>query len=70
MTANFDFQLGDLKIKTLNIFGDDASVEMDYNFGEKFFSLQVPTKKIYLAGLTYRELKFYIYGYSDATEEV
>lgn len=64
-----DFELEDLKIKTSIVFGDDASVEMHYNFGDKVFSLQVPTKKIYLAGLTYRELKFYIYGYLDAREE-
>ena len=64
-----DFELEDLKIRTSNVFGNDARLEMHYNFGDKVFSLQVPTKNIYLAGLTYSELKFYLYGYSDATEE-
>ena len=64
-----DFQLEDLKRKAFNVFGDNASLEMHYNFGDKVFSLQVPTKKIYLAGLTCSELKFYLYGYSDATKE-
>ena len=63
-----DFELEDLKRKA-SIFGDNASLEMHYNFGDKVFSLQVPTKKIYLAGLTCSELKFYLYGYSDATKE-
>jgi hypothetical protein len=66
---SYDFELDDLKRKTFNAFGDDASVELNYNFGDKVFSLQVPTKRIYLAGLTYRELKFYVYGYLDAIKE-
>ena len=64
-----DFELEDLKRKASTIFGDDANLGMHYNSGDKVFWLQVPTKKIYLAGLTYSELKFYLYGYSDATKE-
>ena len=64
-----DFELEDLKIRTSNVFGNDARLDMHYNFGDKVFNLQVPTKRIDLAGLTCSELKFYLYGYSDAIEE-
>ena len=65
-----DFELEDLKRKA-SIFGDDANLGMHYNaeVENKVFWLQVPSKKIYMGGLTYSELKFYLYGYSDATKE-
>lgn len=69
MENSFDFELNDLKRKAFNIFGDDASVELCFNFDKKVFNLQVPNKKIYLAGLTYGEFKFYLYGYADAKKD-
>lgn len=65
----YDFELQDLKRKAFTAFGDDADVGMVCNSEKKVFSLQVPTKKVYLAGLTSNELTFYILGYLDATKE-